>query len=175
MFDRKAQAQAGLLDQLGKSYFKHVVGIVTVDLSQPAGWAAGGSSGGVGGQFDYEGNALMILPSWMRASDLMISPNSSAAARGQASGLMYVFLNSKDNPGIPMNVNATGNFDSTDGFTSICCSFNKFFIYVASNPINGAVINLAVLKGLDLSGCGSDSRASDAHLVGAYGAGADYV
>lgn len=167
MFDRQVSQHAGLLDRIAHDNFhRHVAHVITVDVSQ-TGWASGGTSSGIAGQFDVEGNGLIILPTWMRASDLTISPPSSTSSRLNPQAMIFVFMNTKQNPGIPMSIDSSGHFGVNDGFTSICCSFNKFFVYVAT-PQAGQVIQLGVLKGLALNGCGGTNLASDANIKGCY-------
>ena len=172
MFDAQQPEYAQLLDQLGRQYHKHLSAIVPVDCSA-IGWAPNGS-GSESGRFDYEGNGLLIVPTFMRASDLAISTGSSKSghAVGANAAAIYVFMNTKDNPGLPMQIHSESGFGN---FCAICCTFTRFYVYVSKLAILGATsqINLAVLKGLDLSGCGSNFRNSGAEIVGCYGGGAE--
>jgi hypothetical protein len=166
MFDDKANLHAELLSKIGSSYYKHIVAVISLDTSA-IGWAPGGG-GGEAGRFDYEGNGLLFLPSFLRANDL-----SKHLTFGEQHGLgqgfhLYAFMNSKDNPGIPMRVNAEAQFGD---FVGVCMNFNRFYLYIdQTQGFAQPSAQLAVLKGVDFFGMGSDVKASTAEIHGCYGA-----
>jgi hypothetical protein len=147
MFDRQVKEHQRITREIEKGFFKHIQ-IVTIDVGA-VGWA-GESSGSESGKFEYDGNALIILPGWMRASDKKIF--SSADNTGSSTvAKLFVFPNTKDAPGLPFSAIGDVNFGD---FGSLCCTFRQFYVYVAV-PDAGRFIHLAVLKGVNLYGFGS--------------------
>lgn len=179
MFDNQVRHHQKILGAIERGYYKHL-DVVTIDCST-RGWATGGS-GSESGRFDYEGNGLVIVPSWMVAKDAAVLDNaSSASALGPAAEL-YLFLNSKTNPGLPFGVSRLPTATNTFGmFAGVACTFRRFYVFV--NVIDGSVthnrpVHIAVVKGLDLSGIGSpvNPAAVTPGLVGCYGRdGQNYV
>ena len=147
MFDRQVQAHQKITKDIEKGYFKHIH-IVTIDVGN-VGWAPQ-SGGSEAGKFEYDGNALIILPGWMRASDKKIF--SSADNTGSSTvARLYIFPNTKDASGLPFSAIGDATFGD---FGSLCCTFRQFYVYVAiADP--GRFIHLAVLKGVNLYGFGS--------------------
>jgi hypothetical protein len=147
---------------------RHVVGIVNIDCTN-VGWAASGSSSGESGRFDYEGNGLIFAPSWALKDGFISNPWLTGVKGAVASPQIYIFLNSKDSPGLPFSLNAGSNFGD---FVAVCCNFNRFYVYVSNIPLNQPkTMPLMVLKGIDLTGLGSSFRTSGAEIAGCYSCG----
>ena len=141
MFDRQVGAHEDIVQQIAKGNFKHFQPL-SIDVGA-VGWAPHGG-GSESGKFEYDGNALIILPSWMRAGDKTIFTTSTVAQ-------LYIFPNTKDNPGIPFS--AIGNATFGD-FGGMCVTMKQFYVYVAvADP--GNFVQLCVLKGVNLYGMGS--------------------
>lgn len=151
MFDRQLQQHENILQEIAKGHFKHFTP-VTIDVSQ-VGWAQHAGSGEAG-KFEIEGNALIILPSWMRASDLTVFSSSTLAQ-------LYIFPNTKQNPGIPFS--AIGNPAFGD-FGGMCVTMRQFYVYVAVADPATPTLQLCVLKGVNLYGMGSKYT----QVVGSY-------
>jgi hypothetical protein len=151
MFDRQVEAHHKLLRDIEAGFFKHI-DVVEIDVGA-VGWAGGGS-GSEAGKFEKDGNALIILPSWMNAKDKKISSNTSTVAQ------LYVFPNTKDNPGIPFSAIGSATFGD---FGGLCVTFRQFYVYVAVADV-GQSIHLGVLKGVNLYGMGSKYT----QIIGSY-------
>jgi hypothetical protein len=173
LFDRQTKPFAAITDKLPARWQRHIADIITVDVSSAPQWATGGSSGGEAGRFDVEGNGLILLPSYMRARDKTTVHSGTGQHGFGGSAQLYIFFNCKDTPGLPFSINSESNFGD---FISVCCTFNRLYIYVATpqNIPGPKVLLLAILRGLDLSGCGSNTKSSAAEIVGAYGAGREW-
>jgi hypothetical protein len=147
MFDRQVKEHQRITREIEKGFFKHIQ-IVTIDVGA-VGWAAE-SSGSESGKFEYDGNALIILPGWMRASDKKIF-SSLDGTGSSVTAKLFIFPNTKDAPGIPFSAIGDASFGD---YGSLCCTFRQFYVYVAvADP--GHQIHLAVLKGVNLYGFGT--------------------
>jgi hypothetical protein len=141
MFDEKVASHQAITKRIEKGDFKHLQ-VVTIDVGA-VGWATEGS-GSEAGKFEYDCNALIIVPSYMVAKDKTILSSSTAAQ-------VYLFPNTKDNPGIPFSAIGSATFGD---FAGMCCTMRQFYIYVAqADP--GHFLYLFALKGVNLYGMGS--------------------
>jgi|SRR5947209_17871013 len=132
-FDQQLGAHERTLEKIRKGDLRQFV-IVDVDCS-----AVGiAKSGGDGGVFEVEGNAITLLSRYYSGRDKKVYTSNQACSA-------MVTFNRSDNPGMPFS------FSVVNGdWRSAVLTFQKFYVYV-QDAAAGAHLYFAVLKGVNCS------------------------